>query len=107
MRRCKLTKQIEVAGEKTFAIGFEEFLKNCRARNLSENTIRSFYTLDYVVRLYCDKEKIYISDIDESFFNEFVLFLKERNIRDTTVFSYCKGMRTILYYFMEKGYIAL
>ena len=55
MRRCKLTKQIEVAGEKTFAIGFEEFLKNCRARNLSEYTIRSFYTLDFVVRLYCDK----------------------------------------------------
>ena len=46
MRRCKLTKQIEAAGEKTFAIGFEEFLKNCRARNLSEYTIRSFYTLD-------------------------------------------------------------
>jgi hypothetical protein len=63
MRRCKLTKQIEAAGEKTFAIGFEEFLKNCRARNLSEYTIRSYYTLDYVLRLYCDKEKIYISDI--------------------------------------------
>ena len=105
MRRCRLEKQIEAAGEKTFLMGFEEFLKNCRARNLSEYTIRSYYTLDYVLRLYCDKEKIYISDIDENFFNDFVLFLKDRNIKDTTVFSYCKGMRTVLYFFMDKGYM--
>ena len=54
------------------------------------------------MKQYCDIEQILIKDIDISFYDEFILFLKESGIRDTTVLSYAKGVRTILYYFMKK-----
>lgn len=105
MRRCKFKKQIEVAEEKSYAVGYEEFIKNCKARNLSNYTLRYYQTIDYVMKQYCDENEIFISNIDITFYDDFILFLKERNIKDTTIFSYAKGIRTILYFFMEKGYM--
>lgn len=105
MRRCKFKKQIEVVEEKTFAAGYEEFVKNCMARNLSDYTLRYYKTIEYVLKQYCDMENQLVKNIDTSFYNDFIIFLQERNIRDTTIFSYAKGLRTILYFFMEKGYV--
>lgn len=104
MRRCKIKKQMEATGEKSYAVGYEEFIKNCKARNLSDYTLRYYQTIDYVMKQYCDKEQILLSNIDITFYDDFILFLKDRNIKDTTIFSYAKGVRTILYFFMEKGY---
>lgn len=105
MRRCKFKQQNEVTEAKNYATGYEEFIKNCKARNLSDYTLRYYQTIDYVMKQYCDEEQILLSNIDITFYDEFILFLKDRNIKDTTIFSYAKGMRTILYFFMEKGYM--
>ena len=46
-------KQIEAAEEKSYAVGYEEFIKNCKARNLSNYTLRYYQTIDYVMKQYC------------------------------------------------------
>lgn len=106
MRRCKLKMKIEAEGEKSYATGYEEFIKSCRARNLSKYTLRYYQTIDYIIKQYCDTEQTLLCSIDSTFYEDFILFLKNRDIRDTTIFSYAKGVRTILYFFMEKGYTA-
>ena len=75
MRRCKFKKQNEAAEEKSYAVGYEEFIKNCKARNLSNYTLRYYQTIDYVMKQYCDENEIFISNIDITFYDDFILMV--------------------------------
>lgn len=47
-----------------------------------------------------------IEDITKKTVNQFILDCKEKlNIRDVTLNTYVRSLRTILYYFMEQGYM--
>lgn len=90
----------------TLTEGMEEFLKNCKVRNLSPYTLRYYEGLFHVMDLFFDNDNFSISEIDEAFVDFFIFFLQEREIRDTTIASYIKGVRTLLYFFMKKGWVS-
>ena len=76
--------------------------------NLSDRTIRHYdYTMEQFGIFMKNIEEVYCSEIDQDTMEEFIEFLKARNpnIRAATINSYLRGLRTILYYFMERGYI--
>ena len=106
MKRTKFkTKSTNLnATNKTIAEGIEEFKRNCIARNLSSYTIRYYDNIIHTMQL-CFDFDMQIKDITETFWDEYIFFMQQRNCKDTTVASNAKGVRTILYFFMEKEYM--
>jgi len=76
--------------------------------NLSSRTIKHY---DDIMELFGNfaggLDGVYCNAISRDTIEEFIEFLKSRNpeIRATSINSYLKDLRTILYYFMERGYL--
>jgi len=87
---------------------YQIFRRSKVNNNLSDKTIRHY---DYIIELFGnflgDISKIYCSEITRDTIEEFIEFLKNRNseIRATSINSYLKDLRTLLYYFIERGYM--
>lgn len=105
MQRNRMKVKKDEIKLKTLIEGIEEFEKNCRVRNLSSYTLRYYNGLFHMIDLFCQNNEYMINTIDENFVDDFTLWLKDRKIKDTTVISYIKGLRTLLYFFMRKNYM--
>ncbi|HCT64441.1 MAG TPA: integrase [Lachnospiraceae bacterium] len=91
---------------KSIQEGILEFQKNCNARNLSPYTMKYYSGLFHIMELFTSLDETAINDIDEDYVYDFINFLKDsRNVADTTVVSYLKGLKTLLYFFMRKEYV--
>jgi integrase/recombinase XerD len=85
--------------------GFDIFVRSCEVRNLRhatilryENTMRSVYKFI--------EPKTLIKDITKDIVDGFVLHCrKDLNIKDITINTYLRGLKTILYYFMKMEYM--
>lgn len=98
-------KKIEMTKKTTLDQGYDEFILNCKARNLREYTIK-FY--DNTIRTIYKfiQPKTYIDSITSDTVDNFILACKnELNIKDTTINTYLRALKTILYFFMGKGYM--
>ncbi|WP_287566782.1 site-specific integrase [Clostridium sp.] len=89
----------------TFDRGVDEFITRQKARNLRPATIK-FYE-NTVLTLYKFIEpKTPVSTITINTVNNFIMYCKnELSVCDYTVSTYVKGLRAILYYFMEEEYM--
>ena len=100
----KLSLQLDT-NNITLKEGYEKFINFKKARNLSEETISYYDTCyNYFSGFYNASELC--SKITEGTWYEYINYLKENrpNIRDTTINTYLRGLRAILYYFMKLGY---
>ncbi|GAB6099289.1 tyrosine recombinase XerC [Halanaerocella petrolearia] len=96
----KMQKEAE---DKTVGEAFEEFLKYCKVKSLSESTIEYYKTsYNYFIKFY--SEDHLTKNITRETVNDFILHLKERDMSNTSVNSRLRGLRAILYYFMKLGY---
>ncbi|MDR3595156.1 tyrosine-type recombinase/integrase [Clostridium sp.] len=99
-------KMIEINTKSiTFDRGYDEFIFYCRTRNFRPATIQ-FY--DNTVRTIYKfiKPKMPIKDITKSIVDNFIVGCQnELNIKDITINTYLRGLKTILYYFMKLGYM--
>lgn len=85
--------------------GYDEFIFNCRARNLRpaiiqfyDNSIRSIYKFI--------EPKMRIKDINKATVDNFIIRCQnELNIKDITIHTYLRALKAILYYFMKLGYM--
>ncbi|MEQ3339927.1 tyrosine-type recombinase/integrase [Clostridium butyricum] len=92
--------------DKNFEDGYQEFLNNCKVRNLRPATIEHYESIvNYIwYKFYNPKDSI--KDITLSTVEEFIVFCKqERKQKDVTVNTNLRAIRTILYFFMKKGYM--
>jgi len=91
---------------------FERFLKHCRSKNLSEQTIE-YYEENYdqfkniLVKMadFQKQDTILIKDINPQIFENYRLGLLERDISHKTVNSYIRAVRAFLYYAMRLDYL--
>lgn len=92
--------------DKTFAEGFDEFLKYCEVRNLRPSTIQNYKDMVYLIWYkFYDSQKL-IQSIDKSTFDDFILFLRKKTKqKDISIQSSIKKMRAILYWFMKLGWM--
>lgn len=84
--------------------GYDQFLTHCRMMNYSQYTIRYYNGIFHMLELCFDIDTP-ICDVNKDLFNKFTIFVRDRGIRDTTVASYQKGLKTILYFFMGNDYM--
>lgn len=90
---------------KTNEQAFEEFLKYCTIKNLSNHTL-SYYqrTFDKFISFIGEDKPTNI--ITSDLMGDYILYLKaDDNINDITINTHIRGMRAILYYFMRLGYM--
>ena len=99
---ARITMQ-QKPSEKTMEQAFDEFLRYCKIKNLSEHTL-SFY--EFRFQQFAKWYKGELQDITEEVVNEYVLHLQSRDtINDVTINTTMRALRVIFYYFMELGYI--
>ena len=91
--------------QKTFEEGFQEFILDCKSRNLRQGTI-----IHYEVAI----KQIYkrvsadtpISELSEKTMPEFIIALREDpNINDVSLGTYARDLKTILRFFIRCEYL--
>ena len=97
MKECK---------EKTFEEGCEEYLLNCRARNLREGTIKHYKDSMKQLFKYIDPN-IPISTMDNETMGKLVIAIKNStNINDMSLYTYTRDLKTLMYFFMRCDYLS-
>lgn len=99
-------KKIEMTNKRaTLDEGYDEFILDCKSRNLREYTIR-FYDNNMLNVYKFIEPKTPISSITKDTVDNFILSCKkELNINSVTLNTYVRALKTILYFFMKKNYM--
>lgn len=91
--------------EITFDRGYDEFIFNCRARNLRPATIQFYDNSIRSIYKFIDP-KMLIRDITKATVDSFIIGCQnELDIKDITIHTYLRALKAILYYFMKLGYM--
>jgi integrase/recombinase XerD len=104
MAKVRVMKMAEL--EKTLAELFEDFQLENKVKNLSEMTIR-FYeqNLVHFFRFMNDIGIDYVREIDKKHLDKFILWLKKKGLKATTINTYMRAARSFLYYAMRENYL--
>lgn len=88
--------------------GMEEFISYCKIKNLAQDSI-DFYndSFKYFLKfINSNFEKFDIHrDMKKGIIDKYILYMQEQNLKDSTINIKLRGIRCILYYFMENSYI--
>lgn len=83
---------------------YEEYKKYQQARNITEYSLQYYDRCMKYFKEFFDITKP-CNEITESVYIEYITHLQDlKTINDRTINTNLKGLRTILYYFMKKGY---
>ncbi|MDT8718535.1 tyrosine-type recombinase/integrase [Clostridium sp. 19966] len=84
---------------------FDEFILNCRVRNLSKHTL-TYYEEGYKSFINFYDEKNLISSINKSTINDYIIHLSSNsNMNTTSLNTRLRSLRGFLYYCMKLEYI--
>ena len=95
-------KQVEGLGNVTVETAIEEFLKNCRLRNLSPKTIRYYEEdLQYFARNIPAKNA---DDIKREVVDDFIFHEMDKGNRITAINTRLRGIRVFIRFCSERDY---
>lgn len=101
--RKKLTMQR--SNSITFERGCEEYLNNCKARNLREGTLKHYRESIKSINRFIDPQTP-IGDMTKKTVDKFIIECKKNlNINDVSLHTYCRDLKTLMYFFMRCEYI--
>lgn len=92
--------------DKTFDEGFEKFIfEHCTMKNLRPSTEKHYreMTKYSFYKLY-DKNTV-LSQLEQDDINNYILWLKESGIRESTINIQLKALKTVIKFFKNKGWI--
>lgn len=98
MRMCSITG-------KTFVEGFEEYVLDCKARNLRNGTINHYResVKQIYKRIPADTP---IADMSEATMPKFIIALREDpNINEVSMGTYARDLKTLMRFFMKCEYL--
>jgi len=96
--------KIMVGNDKIIREAFEDFIRHKKINNLSSETLL-YYNRCYKTFCQFYDPTLPCNTITQDIVERYTEFLQNKNIIDITVNSYLRGLRAMLYYFMERGYI--
>lgn len=89
----------------TFDEGYDQFIKYCKVRNLRPATIKHYDNTMLSIYKFINPKTL-IKDITKSTVDGFILYCRnELTIKDVTINTYVRTLRSILYYFMKLGWM--
>lgn len=91
---------------KTFDEGFEQFImEHCTMRNFRPSSEKHYReVIKYSFYKFYAKDT-QLNELEQDDINNYVLWLKERDIRDSTINIQLKALKTIIKFFANKGWI--
>lgn len=91
--------------EKTFEDGFQEYILDCKARNLREGTIRHYE--DTVKQIYKRiPPDTPISSMNKQTMTDFYIALRDApNLNEVSMGTYARDLKTLMRFFMKCQYI--
>lgn len=95
-------KQITMNSIQTIENAFQKFVENRTGRNCSRATIKSYKNLLPQLREFCNTSEN-IEVIGSHFYEDFICFLKKKNIAEQSVATYARLFRAFAYFLMEQG----
>lgn len=99
--KITMTKGDNITLEEMFSL----FLRKCKVKNLTDNSIKSYEVKCGVFISYIGKYTP-ASTVTKDMVDDFILYLQEqKKVNDISVNSYLRSVRALLYYGMECGYI--
>ena len=95
----KITMETE---ELTLIKAFEAFIRRCKVKNLSEESISSYrYKIKPFIVFYGEESPI--NKINKNIVDDYLLYLEsETKANDITINSYIRSLKAFLYYCMEE-----
>ena len=97
--------KMQIANDRTFAEGCEEYLLDCKARNLRDGTIKHYVDTIKQISKYVGEDTL-ITDITKVTIDTFVMELRENPvINDQSLYTYARDLKTLVYFFMRKEYL--
>ena len=97
---------IQPKGGRTLAEAFENMMQAKRVMNVSVETIKHYYYgYKYFVEFF--GEGRYCAEVEKDSIFDYLAYIRETkpNIAQKTVETYIRGLRTVLYFFMENGWM--
>lgn len=95
----------EEQNERKLKDGFEEFILNCKIRNLSESTIL-YYKESYSAFISTFDESNPINKINKKIIDKYIIYLKENtSCNVNSINTRLRGIRSIIYYFAKQYYL--
>ncbi|MBE6529391.1 MAG: site-specific integrase [Ruminococcaceae bacterium] len=88
----------------TLEDGCNKYLDNCRARNLREGTI-NHYRQSYLQFYKFFGKDMKVSDIDESEYQKYVVWLRTTLHNDVSINAYLRDFITTMHFLMNEGYL--
>lgn len=103
MKKINLKTKVN---NKTFDEGFEQFiLEHCTMKNFRPSTEKHYReVMKYSFCKFYDKDTK-LNDLEQNDIDNYVLWLKKRDIRDSTVNIQLKALKTVIKFFRDKGWI--
>lgn len=97
--------RMELENELTFEEGCEEYLQDCKARNLRQGTIKHYTDTMKQIKKYIGADTL-VKDITKEVVEDYIIELRENPvINDQSLYTYVRDLRTLLYFFMRKEYM--
>lgn len=99
-QQITMTKQKNLTSKEAFDL----FLRKCKVRNLSEQTLKTYQEHFEIWSKFYPATK-HINRVTAEIIENFILHLHDTDIRDVTINSYLRTIRVFLYYCMECSYV--
>ena len=94
-----------INNETSFKQGCDEYLLDCKARNLREGTIKHYKDSSKQIMKYIGGDTL-IKDINKAVIDNFIVQLRDNpDLNDMSLFTYARDFKTLMYFFMKKEYI--
>jgi integrase/recombinase XerD len=102
----KMKRIVAQAEEKTISEMYDDFQLSNRIKNLSDMTIR-FYeqNLVHFFRFIDDVSVAAVTAINKQVVDQYILSMKRKELKDTTINTYLRAARAFLYFGMKEHYI--
>lgn len=89
----------------TYEDAFKYFIRKCKIKNLTENSIRSYEKKIVPFFDFIDKTEL-VENLNEDIVDDYIVYLKENtDANDITINSYLRTLRAFAYYCMDCEYV--
>ena len=97
--------KMNIKNGRTFEQGSEDYIVDCKARNLRDGTIKHYRDAFKQIFKYLDKNML-IEDMTKEVFADFMLALRENKaVNEMSIYTYSRDLKTVMYFFMEQGWL--
>lgn len=100
----KMKIKMVTNGSLTIAQGFKLFLKKCKVKNLTPNSIKSYEDKFGKFVVFIGGGEYEIERLNSEIIDRYILYLQEQELKPVTINSYLRAIRAVFNFFSDNNY---